>query len=224
MRKEKIHLILIDDDLSFKEKISLIAQHEETIKILFETSNESELIEYLNSKSKLPDIVLIGINSTAINGIELTKLFRNNYPSVKTIAISLKLEDTLTSNIYLFDADSYLTKSDSNEEILQTIKLVAEKGFYYKESFIKFIRDNHPKFTLINNKESQSSLFTKRELQVLDLICKQKTTQEISKQLFLSPRTVDGHRNNMMLKTGSKNVAGLIVYIFQNNLLDINNN
>lgn len=224
MKKENINLILIDDDLSFKEKIALIVQHEKTFKILLETNNESELIEYLNSKNQLPDIVLIGINSESINGIELTKLFRNNYPSIKTIAISMKMEDTLASNIYLFDADSYLTKNDSNEEILSTIRLVAEKGFFYKESFIKFIRDNHPKFKLINPRENQNSLFTKRELQVLDLICKQKTTQEISKQLFLSPRTVDGHRNNMMLKTGTKNVAGLIVYIFQNNLLDINNN
>jgi DNA-binding CsgD family transcriptional regulator len=94
---------------------------------------------------------------------------------------------------------------------------VAIKGFYYNENVLKTIQE-----TIISSKNSKGNLETSflspREIEILQLICQQKTTSEIADRLFLSPRTVEGHRNNLLLKTESRNIAGLVVYAIQNEI------
>lgn len=217
MKNKLKRVILIDLDDLFKEKITkTLATFDEIIDFHYlrekkETLNLTKLIE------KRSSIVLIGMNFN--KNEKFIKKIKENYIEVKTIAVFEKSEDALNRKISLFDTDSYLTKSDSIAEIKDTLEKVFYNGFYYKETYIKQIKEAHDKI-LKNNTNEQNSIFTKRELQVLELICQQKTTQEISKELFLSPRTIEGHRNSMMLKTGTKNVAGLIVFSFQNEILE----
>ncbi len=106
--------------------------------------------------------------------------------------------------------------------MVTTIKEVYEKGFYYDTQVLKFIQEG-----LLNPSEKKlksnfdTTYFTKREKEVLELICKQHTTNEIADALFISPRTVEGHRNNLLLKTESKNIAGLVVYAIQHKIVDL---
>jgi DNA-binding CsgD family transcriptional regulator len=100
---------------------------------------------------------------------------------------------------------------------LHTIDQVAKKGFYYNENVLETIKE-----TILSSKKPKSNLETgflsPREIEILQLICQQKTTAEIAEELFLSPRTVEGHRNNLLLKTESRNIAGLVVYAIQNEI------
>ena len=106
--------------------------------------------------------------------------------------------------------------------VVHTINEVYEKGFYYDEKVLTIIHEN---IISSSGKRIKSDLdkklLSKREIDVLELICAQKTTSEIAEKLFISPRTVEGHRNNLLLKTQSKNVAGLVIYGIQKKLIEI---
>ena len=119
-------------------------------------------------------------------------------------------------------ASSYLLKNTSPKVVIHTINQVFEKGFYYDDKVLKTIHEN---LLSSSGKKIKSDLDKKllsnREREVLELICAQLTTSEIAEKLFISPRTVDGHRNNLLLKTGSKNVAGLVIYGIQKKLIEL---
>ncbi|WP_139956249.1 LuxR C-terminal-related transcriptional regulator [Flavicella sediminum] len=219
MKKERIKIFLIDDDVLYFESLQNLFRSNERLNLIYQTANFRELSNILLTSQ--PDILLLNIRSAHYQAENITSLLHANFPEIKIIAISKKLEEILNSKLFIFDANAYLTKKDSSEQIIQTILKVKKEGYYYGESFIRFMRNHHVKKKIIHQKKESNTLFTKRELQVLELVCLQKTTQEISEELYVSPRTVEGHRNSMMVKTGSKNVAGLIVYAFQHNLIDI---
>jgi DNA-binding NarL/FixJ family response regulator len=117
-------------------------------------------------------------------------------------------------------AVSYLVKNASPSEMVETINEVSKKGFYYNDTVLEVIQDD---IILSGNKSNKSAFddefLTSREREVLTLICQQLSTNEIAEKLFISSRTVEGHRTNLMLKTESKNIAGLVVYAIQNKLL-----
>jgi DNA-binding NarL/FixJ family response regulator len=115
-------------------------------------------------------------------------------------------------------AVSYLIKNATPLELITTINEVALKGFYYTDDVMKIIQDD-----VLTSKKTKSifdnNFLTTRERDVLKLICSQKSTIEIAEDLFISPRTVEGHRNNLLLKTESRNIAGLVVYAVQNGIM-----
>jgi DNA-binding NarL/FixJ family response regulator len=116
-------------------------------------------------------------------------------------------------------AVSYLPKNSQPSEVVETIKAVYENGFYYNSQVLAIIREN------IISKKKPKALFsielTSREKEVLQLICEQHTAPEIAEKLFISSRTVDGHRNNLLLKLDCRNVAGLVVFALQNEVVKI---
>ena len=118
-------------------------------------------------------------------------------------------------------AVSYLIKNATPLELITTINEVALKGFYYTDDVMKIIQDD-----VLTSKKTKSifdnNFLTTREMDVLKLICSQKSTVEIAETLFISPRTVEGHRNNLLLKTESRNIAGLVVYAVQNDIMVFN--
>ena len=122
------------------------------------------------------------------------------------------------------DAVAYLAKNSTPALMIKTITEVSKKGFYYDEQVMTFIHES-----IVNPADKKvksnfdTNYFTKREIEVLKLICKQLTTNDIAETLFISPRTVEGHRNNLLLKTESKNVASLVIYGLKNKLVSLEN-
>ncbi len=119
-------------------------------------------------------------------------------------------------------ASSYLLKNTSPKIVIHTINEVFEKGFYYDEKVLKTIHENllSSSGKKIKN-DLDENLLSKREREVLELICAQLTTGEIAEKLFISPRTIEGHRKSLLLKTASKNVAGLVIYGIQKKLIEL---
>ena len=160
-----------------------------------------------------------------LNGVETTKLIRKEFPDIKIIALTSYFSKPFIVNMISIGAVAYLAKNSTPSLMITTIEEVAEKGFHYDQKVMKFIQES---LISPSNKRLKSNFdttyFTKREIEVLELICKQFTTNEIGDKLFISPRTVDGHRNNLLLKTESKNVAGLVVYAIQNKLISLDEN
>ena len=213
-----IKLILVDDEVLFRKGISFLLDREENIKVIHEASNGMELLSFLEESKIHPDIIIMDLKMPLLNGVEATKVIHKEYPKIKIIALSSYRSKSFVANLMNVGAVSYLIKNTTPKELLMTIHEVNSKGFYYDDYVIKVIKD----IALSNNfdnKELKSNYLTSREVEVLQLICEQKTTSEIAELLFISPRTVDGHRNNLLLKTESKNIAGLVFFAIQNKIV-----
>lgn len=219
---ETIKIVLVDDELLFRKGILFLLEREVHIEVVYEASNGIELIDFLNQATTLPDIVLTDLKMPLLDGAEATKIIHKEFPEIKIIALTSYDSNSFVANMIDMGASSYIVKNATPEELIKTITEVARKGFYYNENVMKIIREHFT--TNKNNKNGITNHFlTNREVEVLQLICEQKTTAEIGEILFISPRTVEGHRNNLLLKTDSKNIAGLVFYAIQNNIVIVYN-
>ena len=220
--KRKIHIAIADDEQLFRAGIRFLLERVEEFEILFEAENGQELIDHLTLADKIPDIILMDLKMPVLNGVETTKIVHKQHPDIKIIALTSYGGKSFIINMIDVGASSYLLKNASPKNVIFTIQEVYKKGFYYDEQVMKMIHEN---LISTNGKKIRSDLdkklLSKRELEVLELICSEYTTSEIAEKLFISPRTVDGHRNNLLLKTGSKNVAGLVIYGIQKKLVEL---
>lgn len=216
----KIKLALADDELLFRQGIISILSREKHIEVLFNAEDGTDLMSQLKVTKNLPEIIITDLKMPGLNGVEVTKLLRKEYPKIKVIALTSYFSKPFIVNMISIGAVAYLAKNSTPKLMLKTIQKVSEKGFYYDDQVLKFIHDGILNIDDVKTKSNfDTSYFTKREKEVLNLICKQYTTTEIAEKLFISPRTVEGHRKNLLTKTASKNIAGLVVYAIQNKLV-----
>jgi DNA-binding NarL/FixJ family response regulator len=219
--KNTIKIAIADDEQLFRKGISFLLEKETSFEVILEAENGQQLIDAINPES-FPDIILMDLKMPILNGVETTKIIHKNFPDIKIIALTSYDGKSFITNMIDVGASSYLLKNTSPKIVVHTINEVFDKGFYYDEKVLKTIHEN---LLSSSGKRIKSDLdkrlLSNREIEVLELICEQYTTSEIAEKLFISPRTVDGHRNNLLLKTGSKNVAGLVIYGIQKKLIEL---
>lgn len=219
--KNRIKIAIADDEQLFRKGISFLLEKETSFEVILEAENGQQLIDAINPES-FPDIILMDLKMPILNGVETTKIIHKNFPDIKIIALTSYDGKSFITNMIDVGASSYLLKNTSPKIVVHTINEVFDKGFYYDEKVLKTIHEN---LLSSSGKRIKSDLdkrlLSNREIEVLELICEQYTTSEIAEKLFISPRTVDGHRNNLLLKTGSKNVAGLVIYGIQKKLIEL---
>ncbi|WP_405369310.1 response regulator [Nonlabens sp. Asnod2-A12] len=215
-----INLALADDETLFLETLSFMLNRNAHFNVLFTATNGQEMIDQLNDCVVMPDVIITDLKMPVLNGIEATKKIHKDYPGLKVIALSSYDTDVFISNMLGVGAVSYLVKNSKPEEVYKTIKEVHEKGFYYNEKLLAILHENSQNQ---NFKKSalDKKLISDREKEVLELICKQHTTKEIADLLFISTRTVDRHRDSLLDKTDSRNVAGLVAFAIQNSLINL---
>ena len=214
-----IKIAIADDEALFRKGMKLILDSYQTLQVDLEAENGLDLLEKLKHTEDLPDILLLDLKMPEMNGIEVAKVVQVKYPTLKTIVLSTHFSRAFIINMIELSAVAYLPKNSLPTEVVETIKAVYANGFYYNSEVLSIIREN-----IISKKKpkAQFSLeLTTREKEVLQLICEQYSAPEIADKLFISPRTVDGHRNNLLLKLNCKNVAGLVVVALQQQIVEI---
>lgn len=207
-----IKLIITDDHPSLREGINTVLSHEKDIQVIGFAENGAELLELLESKT--PDVVLVDINMPVMNGIEATKEIKTKFPNVKVIVFSQYDEKRFVKRVLKEGASGYLLKSATSSELAKAIRMVMSGAIYMSEEL--------PNIFTEKKKRTSDYLFadlTSREIEVLKLICDEKTTDEIAKELFISHNTVESHRSNILLKVGAKNTAGLVKWAVDNEII-----
>lgn len=215
-----INIAIADDELLFRSGISFILQREPDIKVVFEAANGNELLNYLRTQQVLPDIIMMDLKMPELNGVEASKIINEEFADIKIIALTSYDTKLFIANMINVGAAAYIVKNTSPDALLFAIREVAAKGFYYNDEVLAIIKEN------INVlKESKFSFdsepLTGREREIIRLICMQYSTKEIADMLFINYRTVEGHRNNLLLKTQSKNMAGLVLYSLRKEILTL---
>jgi len=215
-----IRIALADDHSLFRKGMGRLVADIPGMEVVFEAGDGEELWQYLNAAEEKPDVILMDLDMPKLNGIAATALIRKHLPAIKIIVLTVHDEEHFIVRLVEQGADGYLFKNAEVAEVEKAIRDVATNGFYLNEKMIAAIR----KGSALKNKKASFSPavhLTDRELEVLRLICNELTAAEIAAQLFLSVRTVDGHRQHLLDKTGARNTAGLVIYAVKNRLFDI---
>ena len=189
MDTEIIKIAIADDEALFRAGISFILTRVKNFEIIFEAENGADLIEKLKTQPR-PDVVLMDLKMPLLNGVESTKILQKEYPEIKVIAVTSYDGKSFITNMIDVGASSYLLKNTSPKIVVHTINEVFAKGFYYDERVLKIIHEN-----LLSAKSKRiksdldNNLLTKREKEILELICNQYTTNEIAEKLLSSRHT-----------------------------------
>lgn len=214
----RITIGLVEDQLLFRQGIKAILSSWSEFEVLFESADGYSVIQKLTESSTIPDVLFVDLSlppngKEEYSGLHLTKDVRKYLPEIKIIVLSAHENENFIIQLIENGAHGYLVKDSDPQEVHDAIINVVTKGSYINERSLKAIQNNLGKKTVPQTIGGNSTtVLTKREIEILDLICQEKTTDEIADILFISPKTVNGHRNNLLQKTGARNVAGLVVY------------
>lgn len=216
--EQKIRIGIVDDQHLFRKGVISLCNSFKNVDVVLEASNGSELYELFNINKDLPEVLLLDLNMPEIDGIEVTKHLKKTHPAVKIIILTIYNEDRFILHLLECGANAYLLKDCEPEDLEKAIHAVFNDGYFFSDFILKLLHKNSgkPKRTI-----SSSHPFidiSDREKDVLLLICEEYTTPEIAEKLFISPRTAEGHRNNLLIKTGCKNTAGLVIFAIKNQL------
>ncbi|MCW5520590.1 response regulator transcription factor [Aureitalea sp. L0-47] len=214
-----INLAIADDEELFRVGLAHILSKDSEIQISFEAGNGQELLELLKRSDPLPDIVLTDIKMPLLNGVETTKVIHQQYPEIGVIALTTYNSKPFIRNMIDVGASAYLVKNSPPNKVIHTIKQVFYNGFHYDKYVMDILNCRYATTNEGGKTPFDDEFLTEREGEVLELICKQYKTSEIGEKLFISPRTVEVHRKNLLIKTGVKNIAGLVIFAIQNDLV-----
>ena len=211
-----IKLALADDQNLFRKGMSMLLRELDGMEVTLECANGKDLLKAIGVVPV--DIVLLDLEMPVMDGVETMKRMRTDHPEVKVLVLSMHSEEKFIVHMMELGANGYLLKTAEAAEVETAIRSVAESGYYFSDMVSQVMLQGLVKKDKVRPYFNVVDPLSERELEVLKLICAEKTTPEIAEQLFLSPRTVEGHRNNILLKTGARNVAGLVVFAMTNGI------
>lgn len=203
-----IKVALADDHSLFREGLKSILSRLEGIEIVIEAANGKELLTAM--ADVIPDVVLLDLEMPEMDGMEACKGIRKSYPDVKVLILTMHEEERMTAYLMEMGANGYLLKNTKKDMLLEAIQTVHETGMYSTDrvtnALLKSLKQRSKKAPGLSTLQ-----LTRREQEVLELIAEELTNTEIGEKLFISEKTVDGHRMNLLSKFGVRNTAGLIM-------------
>lgn len=219
---EEILISLVDDQHLFRSGLAGLIKSVPGFALLSEAENGQVFIDQLQTGTVMPHIALIDMEMPEMNGVELNAALQKNYPSVKVLVLSTYNQERFVAKMIEAGACGYLTKNCEIEELITAINSTFKTGFYFNQDMLAAMRKlSEYKSTGIKNINNIAVELTPREIEILQFICNEMNNIEIAERLFISPRTVEGHRNNLLAKTGCHNTAGLVIFAVKNDLFKI---
>jgi DNA-binding NarL/FixJ family response regulator len=215
-----IKVIIADDHPLFRKGLVTTLQEFKNLNMVNEAGNGKELLSVL---SKTPcDVVLLDLKMPELDGISVAPLILERFPKVKIIVLTMLDEEQFIIHLIKTGVHGYLLKNAEPEIVATAIEEVMKNGTYFDQKTVQIMHKGLMKKQ--NNPISLSSRvhFSERDMEVLTLLCKDYSTEEIAEKLCISPRTVEYYRTKLMEKTDSKNITGVVAYAFKNSLVDFN--
>ncbi|OQX72312.1 MAG: hypothetical protein B6D61_14115 [Bacteroidetes bacterium 4484_249] len=203
-----IKVLITDDHQIIIDGLKSLLEDKEQIEVIAEASNGKEALDILNLLQV--DVVLMDIDMPVMNGIEATKQIKAEYPETKVIILSMYKESGLIKTLIQIGADGYLLKNSDKDELVDAITRVASGQQYFSPDVTMSLLNKTSEKQSQFQPDKRVSELTQREIEILKLITEGLSNKEIGDKLFISHRTVDSHRTNLMKKIGVNNIAGLI--------------
>lgn len=211
----KLNVFLVDDHKMFREGLQLLLNNHEGIENVWDAPDGESFLTGLEDHK--PDMVFMDISMPGMDGIETTRKALKRYPDLNIVALSMYGDENYYSPMIEAGAKGFILKNSGFQDVEMAIEQVmAGRNYFSQEILSRLIKG-------MGNKRHapRSSELTDREQEVLFYICKGMSNQEIADQIYLSKRTVDKHRENLLYKTHSKNTAGLVIYAIKHGIIEI---
>ena len=214
--EKKIKIAIADDHQLIRAGMSMILRENINFQIVQEAANGQELIDRINSTK--PDVVLLDLEMPVLSGKETLIALRKISPDIKVLVLTMHNNQAFIIQMMELGANGYLIKDTDPKEVIHAINKVMQSGYYFSDqvSIAMLHGISEPKIKTEHKLPDHG--LTKREIDILRLICQEKTTIEIGQELFLSPKTIEGYRKILMDKTDSRNMAGLVLFAIKNAL------
>jgi len=215
-----IKVILVDDHELFRlgVKTAITTNHPD-IKILAEAETGAEFFALLNTKSKMPDIVLLDIILPDTTGVEIARRLKKEYPQIKILAISAENNSSVVQQMVEIGIEGFITKRAGDIATLVNAIRSIMQGFEY---FGKDISDIIYRIYLRKKKEEEITCeLTKQEKRIIELCYNGLQAKDIADHLNISPRTVQAHKNNIFFKLGIKNTSEMVKYALKNGIVRV---
>ena len=214
------NVVLVDDHVLLRNGLANLIESYGNYKVLYQANNGKAFIEKLKPKL-LPHLVLLDINMPEMDGYETCLWLRENYPEIKVLALSMYDNENAVIRMFKAGAKGYILKDCDPAELKAALHDVITKGFYYSEMVTgKLIHT----INTLDEKDSSAKNVIKlndREINFLKLVCTELTYKEIAEKMFLSPRTIDGYRDDLFLKLNLKTRVGLVMYAIKNGIINL---
>ncbi|MFN3557046.1 MAG: response regulator [Bacteroidales bacterium] len=210
-------IIIVDDHFIFRNGLKDLLVEIPDVEIIGEASSGEEFLEMLPASK--PDIVFMDIKMPGLSGIETTRKALEIMPDLKILALSMFGENEYVEEMLQAGALGYLLKNIGKQELIKAIDNIANEKGYFSDEILVMVTRKVFNAKQVSAEQNVLESFTKRELEVLKLVSQGYSNTEIAEKLDISPRTVGGHRNNMLAKSGLKNTAALVSFALKNNVI-----
>ena len=210
----KISIGIVDDQQLFLKSLTTLIDTFRSFDVTIEAVNGKDLIQKLETATQLPDIVLVDVSMPVMDGPETVRHLTANFPTIRTVALSMKDDDTSILNMLRAGCCAYLIKDIHPVELEKALLEVQDHGYYNGDS----ANLNYRRLILKANEEAAIKL-SDRELEFLKLACSDLTYKEIAQQMFLSERTIDGYRDALFEKLKVKSRVGMALEGLRRNLV-----
>lgn len=210
-----IKVLIADDHKVFRDGIESILEDVDGMEVVAQAEDGRVVLEKL--KTITPDIILMDISMGGANGIETTQIVKKNYPKIKVLVLSMHEETDYIVKMLEAGASGYLLKDAGSIEMIKAIQEISTGGTYYSQQVSAAIVSHLTNANKKKDKQKDIPL-TRRETEILELITNEYTNPEIAEKLFISIRTVDTHRRNLLDKLDVKNTAGLVKYAIKHGI------
>ncbi len=214
----KIKVLITDDHALFRTGVKTSLSHYPDIDLIGEAENGMQLLNLV--KFLQPDVILLDIQMPIMDGIATLPEVRKILPEAKIIMLTMNDDVSMISKLMEIGANSYLTKNSDSETIYEAIKTVHTKEYFFNEYTNKAMLTGLRNKRTIEAQLPESAELSEKELQVLRLMCDEKSTKEIADIVDISPRTVEAIRDRLKMKTGAKSTAGLILYAVKHGIVE----
>jgi len=214
---EKIKVLITDDHALFRTGVRASLSHYHDIEFIGEAENGMQLLNL--AKFLQPDVILLDIQMPIMDGIATLPEVKKILPNARIIMLTMNDDFTMISKLMEIGANSYLTKNSDSETIYEAIKTVYAKEFFFNDytnkAMLSGLRNKRPDVPAPYDAD-----LSEKEVQVLKLMCEEKSTREIADIVEISPRTVEAIRDRLKIKTGAKTTAGLILYAVKHGIVE----
>lgn len=210
-------VIIADDHQMFIDGLKALLKKEKHLHLSGEVCNGSVALDLI--KKNQPDLLITDINMPGLSGVELTKEVKSRFPEVKVLVLSMFNDRDIVSEILMAEAEGYILKNTGKPELITAINRILDNSTYYCNEVINIMMARVKKQQKV---EKNTASLTPREIEIIKLIMEEFSSEEIADKLFISKRTVDTHRKNIIHKTNTRTLVGLIKFAIENNLIEIN--
>jgi DNA-binding NarL/FixJ family response regulator len=216
---DAIKVLLAEDHVIVRKGIRTLLEKDEEIQIVAEAQDGNEALakaEQLN-----PDVVVMDITMPLLNGLEATRRIKKYCPDVKVLILTMHTAEEYIFQLLRAGASGYVLKHAAPEELLFAIKAVHRGDTFLSPSIAKTVIDDYILHAEKSAKEDPIEILTSREREILQLLAEGHSNREIAKMLFISVKTVETHRSNLMNKLNLHGIAELVVFAINRGVIDV---